>query len=291
MDIAHLKTFLEIYRLRHFGRAAEKLYISQSAASARIKLLEERLGVRLFERTPNGVTPTLAGQRFRKYAETMLTSWEQARQLICLPETFQQSLSLGCQLDIWQFWLQHRFNSLRDAMADTAFTLSTRSEPELIEQVINGSLDLALVFEPRHVPALLYEELDQLVLQLLATRGELDIGRLQEYGYILVDWGATFLFEHAQQLGETLNAAMIVNSGMMACDILQGRDGAAYLPRQLAGTAVSRFQPVAGGPEFRQTIFAVCRHDSRNAGLTRHLTKLIRTGTPESSPRPRTAGL
>lgn len=41
MDIAHLKTFLEIYRIRHFGKAAEKLFITQSAASARIKILED----------------------------------------------------------------------------------------------------------------------------------------------------------------------------------------------------------------------------------------------------------
>ena len=45
MDIALLKTFLEVAKTRHFGRAAENLYITQAAVSARIKQMEEDLGV------------------------------------------------------------------------------------------------------------------------------------------------------------------------------------------------------------------------------------------------------
>ena len=41
MDIDLLRTFLEVYRTRHFGRTAENLYLTQSAVSARIRLLEE----------------------------------------------------------------------------------------------------------------------------------------------------------------------------------------------------------------------------------------------------------
>ena len=42
MDIEILKTFLEVARVRHFGKASESLFITQSAVSARIRLLEEK---------------------------------------------------------------------------------------------------------------------------------------------------------------------------------------------------------------------------------------------------------
>ncbi|HEY5717214.1 MAG TPA: LysR family transcriptional regulator, partial [Motiliproteus sp.] len=48
VDTALLRTFLEVQKTRHFGRAAEQLYLTQSAVSFRIRQLEELLGVKLF---------------------------------------------------------------------------------------------------------------------------------------------------------------------------------------------------------------------------------------------------
>ncbi len=48
MDTELLKTFLEVSRTRHFGRAAEALYLTQSAVSFRIRQLENQLGVNLY---------------------------------------------------------------------------------------------------------------------------------------------------------------------------------------------------------------------------------------------------
>ncbi|WP_351060278.1 LysR family transcriptional regulator, partial [Psychrobacter sp. TB20-MNA-CIBAN-0197] len=53
MDIDLLKTFVEVVRTRHFGKAAENLYITQSAVSFRIRQLEQGLGVNLFIRQRN----------------------------------------------------------------------------------------------------------------------------------------------------------------------------------------------------------------------------------------------
>ena len=53
VDTELLKTFLEVSRTRHFGRAAEALYLTQSAVSFRIRQLENQLGVNLFTRHRN----------------------------------------------------------------------------------------------------------------------------------------------------------------------------------------------------------------------------------------------
>ncbi len=51
MDTELLRTFIEVSKTRHFGRAAENLYLTQSAVSFRIRQLEQQLGVSLFARS------------------------------------------------------------------------------------------------------------------------------------------------------------------------------------------------------------------------------------------------
>ena len=63
MDIDLLKTFVEVVRTRHFGKAAENLYITQSAVSFRIRQLEQGLGVNLFIRQRNNIQLTAPGER------------------------------------------------------------------------------------------------------------------------------------------------------------------------------------------------------------------------------------
>src|SRR5436853_7661969 len=62
-DASDLTAFLAVARERSFTRAAAKLGMTQSALSQIIRNLEERLGVRLLNRTTRSVTPTQAGER------------------------------------------------------------------------------------------------------------------------------------------------------------------------------------------------------------------------------------
>ena len=78
MDIQLLRTFLELDRTRHFGKAAESLFVTQSAVSARIRLLEETLGVPLFIRRRNELQLTGAGERLKRHAETIVSAWQRA---------------------------------------------------------------------------------------------------------------------------------------------------------------------------------------------------------------------
>lgn len=71
MDTEHLRTFLEVARTRHFGKAAENLFVTQSAVSARIKLLESTLGTELFTRKRNNLQLTAQGKRLLSHAENI----------------------------------------------------------------------------------------------------------------------------------------------------------------------------------------------------------------------------
>ncbi len=92
MDSELLRTFLEVSKTRHFGRAAESLYLTQSAVSFRIRQLETQLGTSLFTRHRNNIRLTAAGERLVPYAESLMNTWLQAKKKYLMPHNTQSFL-------------------------------------------------------------------------------------------------------------------------------------------------------------------------------------------------------
>jgi DNA-binding transcriptional LysR family regulator len=77
MNIDYLKTFREVVRLGSFSEVAKKMSITQPAVSFQIQKLEQQLGTRLIDRTQRTVTPTAAGKRLLRFAESVESDREQ----------------------------------------------------------------------------------------------------------------------------------------------------------------------------------------------------------------------
>ena len=101
MDINLARTFLAIVETGSFLRAAERLHVTQTAVSARVKALEELLGRKLFVRNKSGATLTPAGVRFRRSASTLVQVWERARQQVGMPPGRRAVLTVGCEISLW----------------------------------------------------------------------------------------------------------------------------------------------------------------------------------------------
>jgi DNA-binding transcriptional LysR family regulator len=74
MELYQLRTFAAVAEFGSLTQAAERLHLSQPAASAQIKLLEEEFGIALFERKPSGLTLTRAGADLLPGVQTLLTN-------------------------------------------------------------------------------------------------------------------------------------------------------------------------------------------------------------------------
>ena len=91
MDIALIRTFLEVAATGSFVNASERLFVTQSAVSLRIQRLEDSLGKQLFQRSKSGAELTPAGREFERYALSLVKIWEEARQQIGVPEGYTKS--------------------------------------------------------------------------------------------------------------------------------------------------------------------------------------------------------
>ena len=80
VELRHLRYFAMVAEEQHFGRAARRLYVVQSALSVQIKDLEEEIGTPLFHRTSHRVELTSAGKEFLKHAAAILSRSEEGKQ-------------------------------------------------------------------------------------------------------------------------------------------------------------------------------------------------------------------
>lgn len=80
MKIRQLELFVQAYELRNLTRAAESLYMTQSAATQNLKKTEEELGIRLFERSNRQIIPTRAGECFYQHAKRIIAEYKSSLQ-------------------------------------------------------------------------------------------------------------------------------------------------------------------------------------------------------------------
>lgn len=274
MDISHLKTFLEIYKTRHFRKSAEKLFITQSAASARIKLLEERLGVKLFTRDKRNIEPTPAAHRFYKYAEMVVTGWDQAKQVVALPEEYALSISIACMADIWHLFLKNWIVEIKDQRPEFAFNLMINQSNDISELLINGALDLGFVFEPIQLPSIEAQEVLEFEIKLFSTTPNQTPEEALDKNYIKIDWGVSFEYEYSQEYKDQAISNVRTNYGLMAIDIMKDKGGAAYLPdlSPLKNDPTLSLHEVENAFVFKRKLYALYRKDTE---VYENITEII----------------
>ncbi len=268
-----MKTFLEVTRTRHFGQAAENLFVSQSAVSARIRLLEESLGVRVFTRERNNIQLTPAGEKLARYAERILTTWNRARQEIAVQTEEGILLAVGGAPSLWDILLQEWLHAVHARDPHLVLTAEVHSPDQLLRRLLEGSLDLAFTFEPPQAARFAVSEVMCIPLVLVASRAGLGVEAALGEGYVLVDWGSSFADAHALHFPDLSTPRMRLGLGRMALAFLQARGGAAYLAESMVEAALSAGQlhRVEGAPVLHRTAYAVYPEAGEHRALVESL--------------------
>jgi len=285
MDTELLKTFLEVNRTRHFGKAAEHLFLTQSAVSARIRQLEQILGVELFTRTRNNVQLTPQGERLLRHAEAILNSWTRARQEIAVSGRQASSLAVGAVPSLWDIYLNDWLSALATQRPHLSITAEAHNADVLLRRVRERTLDLAFAFESPQVTEVSVITLSSVRLVLVSCHAGLTPAQAVERNdYVLVDWGTGFANAHAQAFADAPPPRMRIGLGRLAHRFLLENGGSAYLPEAMVGADIDcgRLQPVAGAPLIERMTYAFRHPDADREGRIERLLGPL--GTPADLP-------
>lgn len=276
MDTVIIKTFLEVVACDSFVGAAERMFVSQSAVSLRVKSLEEQLGQKVFIRSKKGIQLTAAGRQFERYAQSFLQVWEEAKQQVAVPENYKDILVIAGEYDLWNRLLLRWLPTMAEAMPAIAFRAEVAHHYRLTRQIIEGTTDIAVMYTPQVRPGLMVEKLFEDLLVLVST--DPNTTQLDE-SYVYVDWGEEFFVFHSNTFPDKQHPRLSFTVAPIALTYLLNCGGSAYLPKRMVDPFLDkqRLFEVPKAPSFSFMVHVSWRNSSKQLLIKEAITYLKAT--------------
>ena len=281
MDVKVFRTFLELARVRHFGRAAENLYITQAAVSARIKQLESYFDTQLFIRDRNNIKLTSAGERLISYAEVMVTTLQQAKLELSLEDGKALQLTMGGTPNIWDAYLQNCLSIVTDSFGGYGFMAEVMGREMLSRSLLERTLDMAFAFDQIKADELNCKKVADVVLVLVSTEQD-SLDTVFEHKYVYVDWGTRFASEHSERHPKIPAPYLRTSTARIALDFILEKGGAAYLPVSLVEPFIANGQlyKVSGVEDWYRPIYLSYRKASTSVEAIKQVEEIVKEIDP-----------
>lgn len=285
MDIRLAQTFLEIVNAGSFVRAAERLNVAQTTVGARIRLLESQLGRKLFVRSKSGAALTPAGEQFLRHAPSLVQMWRRACEQMALLETGRTLLAFGGELSLWNPLLLNWLLEMRRSAPQIAIRTEISIASELMRQIAEGMLHIAVMYQPQQLPGLRTEELLTEKLICVTTQQDAD---LDNSGYVYVDWGPRFSASHNMNFPDLVNPGLLVDLGPLGLSFVLRCGGSGYFRARTALPYLKsgRLRLVPRAPEFLYPVHVVYQESADRAALEPALAALRAVAATESDEWP-----
>ncbi len=282
MQIELIETFLDLCTTRNFNRTAERLGVTQSTVSGRVRALERALDCRLFARSRSGTELTTAGLRLEPHARSLRLSWVEAQQAVRQTDAAAMTLRIGIQHDLLENHVADWLTSLRGALPGSAFYVEADYSEQMCRDVMNGALDLGIIFSPTAHPDLHFETLGEVGYRMVSTDADA-LSAVRAERYILPNYSPAFAYTHASLMPFLSEGS--VSSGQAAAirGLLTAIGGTTYLPEETVAemAAAGEAQPVADAPRIEQPVFAVVHLRQRHRAAHRRMIRTLRWQVPQ----------
>ena len=259
-SLRHLRYLAALAEAKHFGRAAEACFVTQSTLSAGLKELESQLGVTLVERTKRRVMVTPLGEEVVARARRLLSAAGEIVDLVrAAAEPLSGPLALGVIPTVAPFLLPKVLARVRRAHPKLKLHLVEDLTARLLERLHAGELDLALIALPYRAPDLETLELgdDPFLLATppghpLAGHAHVEPGELQRAPLLLLEEGhclrdhalAACRLAEAAPGGERLQATSLHTLAQMVA----GGMGVTLLPQMAVDAGLAKGIGIATSP-------------------------------------------
>jgi DNA-binding transcriptional LysR family regulator len=257
MDTELARTFLAVVTYGNFVAAADRLHVSQSTVSARIQTLEELLGCTLFVRNKAGAALTFAGRQFQRHATALVRTVAQARHDVGLPKGFTGSFTIGGRIGLWEEFLLRWLPVMQHSQPGISIRAESSLEPELMQGLIDGRLDVGVMYTPQSRPGLIVEKLFAERLVLVSTSAK--AAPHPQPGYVYIDWGPEFYARHGVCFPDYAGPALAANIGWLGLQHVLGNGGSGYFPWRIVAPHLTarRLHAVRKAPEFSLDAYVV----------------------------------
>lgn len=149
MQLQHLAYFVAVAESRHFTLAADIAGVSQPTLSKQIRVLENSLGTRLFDRAPSGIELTSAGEALLPHAQRILIDVENAERSVREVAHLQRGrVRLGATPSMIDGLLPSVFTQFHADYPDIDLVIHEAGSRVLNDELVGGRLDLALLIVP-----------------------------------------------------------------------------------------------------------------------------------------------
>lgn len=273
--LAQIESFLAVVRRGTVSRAAETLFVTQPALTARIQSLERELGSPLFARSGRGLRLTDAGRAFLPHAERVEAALRDGQQAVADVTSGRAGrLVLGAASSVSSYVLPSVLKRFRAEHPAVELIVRTSHSERILELVVEGEVELGVARALRHpeVETLpLYREVVVLAthpLHPFARRGSATLAEVGATGLILFDRTSSYydlIHELFLGAGVTPRTVMELDNFEATKKMLEEGLGVAMLPRVSIAREVSLGQlaevPIVDAESPYRTIAALRRSD------------------------------
>ncbi len=188
----------------------------------------------------------------------MVQTLERARHDVGVAPTFSGTLTIGGRFGLWDGLLLTWLETMSINQPNIQIRAEIGFEEGLMQDLIDGSLDIGIMYTPQHRPMLQVDRLLEEEL-ILVTTTEMESRTPNPDTYVHVDWGPEFLSQLTASLPELSSPRIIVGISWLGLQRILTTGGSGYFPRRLVLDLINRRRlfPVASAPEFQLPAYVV----------------------------------
>jgi DNA-binding transcriptional LysR family regulator len=172
MELSQLRTLIHVAELGSLSKAAGRLHIAQPALSRQIRLLEEELGVRLFDRHGRGMIVTDQGQDVLRHALRVMVELDEIRASVSDENApLRGHVSIGMPPTVADILSEPLVAAFRSSHPDATLRIVSAYSGYLLDWMHRGEIDAAILYDPKSARTLRVQPLLEEVLFLIGPPG------------------------------------------------------------------------------------------------------------------------
>lgn len=192
MNIECFKYFYDVATLKSISKVAANSHISQSALSQQIQKLEDKLEVKLLERSNKGVELTVEGHIVLKHCETIVSSYKKMIEDVSSLKLYNNNINIDAYWPVASYATPLLMHNLKKRFADYDLKLSLNNNETIETNLKNDISDIGIVYGDPVEKNLIYSKLGTDRLALVAPiamkiEDSISIKTLKDYPFILLN--------------------------------------------------------------------------------------------------------